>query len=104
MEVSGGGTPWHPAQEAWKPSRSQWTVSWKVKPAGTLPQLPDLVGIHLGEPEVGIGPRRDALGAAARRRDRELADFAGERQGAGSSKRQHADEQAQEPAEQGETQ
>ncbi len=65
---------------------------------------PDLVDIVLGEPEVAIGPRRDANRPAIGRRDRKLADLAGKRQSAGSSKRQHADEQAQEPGEQGETQ
>ena len=78
-------------------------VSWKAKPACTSAQLPDLEAKLLGEPEVAIGPRRDAK-RRAKRRDRELSDLAGERQGSGSSKRKHADEQAQEPAEQEETQ
>ncbi len=76
----------------------------QAEPAGTSVQLPDLAPPVLGEPEVAIGPRRDELRGAVRRRDRELGDLAGESQGGGSRKRQHADEQAQEPAEQGETQ
>ena len=58
---------------------------------------PDLVANELGEPKVAIGSRRDAFRPARGRRDRELTDFAGERQGAGSSKRKHADEQAEQP-------
>ena len=58
----------------------------------------------LSEPQVAIGPRRDAYRlAVGRRRDRELADLAGERQYAGSGKGKHADEQAEHPDEQEET-
>jgi len=65
---------------------------------------PDLVGSDFGEPEVAIAPRRDASRHAEVRRDRKLAYFAGERQGGGSRQGHHADEQAQEPAEQVEPQ
>src|SRR5207245_8057987 len=61
-EVEGwGSTRWHAAQEEWKPSRSRWTCPLKPSP--------------LGEPEVAIGPRRDAYRQATRRRDRELGEF-----------------------------
>ena len=95
---------WHAAEERVEARPEPMEASSQAEPARTLPQLPDVVGIGFGEPQVAIRPRRDTNRPAARRRDRELADFAGERQSAVRRQGQQADEQAEQPAEQGETQ
>ena len=50
-------------------------VSCKAEPGVTSPQLPDVVAIDFGEPELAIAPHRDAKRHAVRRRDRELGQF-----------------------------
>jgi hypothetical protein len=65
----------------WQDSRQQarpepLALSSQGVPARTSEQLPDLVATRLGEPEVAIGPRRDAKRRAVGRRGGKLGDAA----------------------------
>ena len=50
-----------------------WREYCNAVPGVTSAQLPDVVANPLGEPEVAIGPRRDAY-RVTRRRERKLSD------------------------------
>lgn len=50
---------WHAAEERVEARPEPMDVSSQARSARTLPQLPDLVGIGFGEPEVAIGPHPD---------------------------------------------